>query len=61
MMYGISNTPKRSSTELITEDGRAKSTWPSFTFCSSSLSLPSCEEPKTSTVALPVSFTHFAK
>src|SRR3546814_10172112 len=52
MMYGISKMPKVGSTEDITLDGSANWTWPSFSFCSSSVSLPSWEEPKTCTSAL---------
>jgi hypothetical protein len=47
MMYGISNTPNVSATEDITDEGSEKVIWPSFSFCISSLSLPSCDEPNT--------------
>ena len=44
-MYGISNTPKRSTCELITVDGSAMSSVPSFSFWIISLSPPSWLDP----------------
>ena len=43
--YGISNTPNSGATEVITVDGKARSTVPSFSFFSNSPSLPSWLEP----------------
>ncbi len=45
------------------DEGKAKSTWLSLSFCRSSLSLPSCEEPKVWTSILPplAEPTHSAK
>jgi len=37
--------PKMLSTDDITDEGSAKSTCPSLSFCNSSLSLPSCDDP----------------
>jgi hypothetical protein len=44
-MYGSSNRPNRSTSELITVEGMAMSSVPSLSFCTISLSPPNWLEP----------------